>query len=98
MGAEGGKGMKNNTLYCNTCEHKDICGTYCVKDYKPPCDSKSSFRGNQGQTIQIADLTRIADALEKIARELEKANKLKALSFRKDSYVELDDVDEIMED
>lgn len=46
---------------------------------------------------QTTDLARIADALEKIARELEKANKLNALSFRKDSYVELDEVDEIME-
>ena len=90
--------MINNTLYCNTCEHKDICGTYCVKDYKPPCDSKSSFRGNQGQTIQIADLTRIADALEKIARELEKANKLKALSLRHKYEIDNDHIDEIMED
>jgi len=89
--------MKNNTLYCNTCEHKDICGTYCVKDYKPPCDSKSSFRGNQGQTIQIADLTRIADALERIAKELERGNKLKALSLRHKYEIDNDHIDEIME-
>lgn len=43
------------------------------------------------------DLTRIADALEKIGKELEKTNRLKALSFRKDTYVELDEIDEIME-
>ena len=63
-------------------------------------ENTNKFFGNQGQTLYNGEqpmLNRIADALEKIARELEKANKLNALSFRKDSYVELDEVDEIME-
>ena len=56
----------------------------------PTCQSFEAAR-------QQSDSARITDALEKIARELEKQNKLNALSFRKDSYVELDEVDEIME-
>lgn len=42
-----------------------------------------------------SDLTRIADALEKIARELEKQNKLKAATLR--ATIESDYLDEIME-
>ena len=47
--------------------------------------------------VPPSDLNRIASALERTATALEKANRLKALEFRKDSYVELDEVDEIME-
>lgn len=47
-----------------------------------------------------SDLTRIADALEKIARELSRANELKACKLRsqagRDS--DLERIDEIMED
>lgn len=45
---------------------------------------------------QTTDLTRIASALEKIARELEKQNKLKAATLR--ATIESDYLDEIMED
>lgn len=45
-----------------------------------------------------SEYIRIINVLERIATALEEANRLKALEFRKDSYVELDDVDEIMED
>lgn len=59
-------------------------------------DNTNKFFGNQGQTTEIPDLTRIADALEKIARELEKQNKLKAATLR--ATIESDYLDEIMEE
>lgn len=68
---------------------------YQCEHAKP--DTMPGFNPETGRFETEFDLTtRIADALEKIARELEKQNKLKALSFR-ETYVELDEVDEIME-
>lgn len=62
-------------------------------------ENTDKFFGNQGQTLYDGDqpvLNRIADALEKIARELEKQNKLKAATFR--ATIESDYLDEIMEE
>jgi hypothetical protein len=72
------------------CKHNETDCTLKIKE------EGSSFRGNQGQTIQANDLTRIADAMEKIARELEKRNKLKAATLR--ATIESDYLDEIMEE
>jgi len=74
------------------CEHAKVV----EEDIWHKEDEHSSFRGNQGQTIEIPNLERIADVLEKIARELEKANKLKAATLR--ATIESDYLDEIMED
>lgn len=83
----------------------------CLASTSYACEHKITIWDHEaGRVIEVpdldsvkcamppTDLSRIADALERIAKELEKANRLKALSFRKDSYVELDEVDEIMED
>jgi len=61
-------------------------------------EKTEKFFDNNAKTVYQGDepLNRIADALEKIGKELEKMNRLKALSFR-ETYVELDEVDEIME-
>jgi hypothetical protein len=50
----------------------------------------------EDELLPATDLARIADALEKIARELEKRNKLKAATLR--ATIESDYLDEIMED
>lgn len=62
-------------------------------------EKTEKFFDNNAKTVYQGDepiLNRIADALEKIGKELEKTNRLKALSFR-ETYVELDEIDEIME-
>jgi hypothetical protein len=64
-------------------------------------EKTNKFFGNQGQTLYDGDqpvLNRIADALEKIARELERGNKLKALSLRHKYEIDNDHIDEIMEE
>jgi hypothetical protein len=96
---EGGKGMtKCNIHSCHNyagnglCKHNETDCTLKIKE------EGSSFRGNQGQAIQANDLTRIADAMEKIARELERGNKLKALELRHKYEIDNDHIDEIMEE
>jgi hypothetical protein len=56
---------------------------------------------DKDQTLYDGDqpvLNRFADALEKIARELERGNKLKALSLRHKYEIDNDHIDEIMEE
>jgi hypothetical protein len=91
----------NRCGYTGPCNYK--AGQVCNLGQYASCrdqisDEKFGLRGNQGQTIEIPDLTRIADALEKIARELERGNKLKALSLRHKYEIDNDHIDEIMED
>lgn len=48
-------------------------------------ENTNKFFGNQGQTLYNGEqpmLNRIADALEKIARELERGNELKAIEIK----------------
>ena len=66
-------------------------------------DNTNKFFGNQDQTLYNGEqpvLNRIADALEKIARELRRRNELEARRQRQSAGHEMyhEQIDEIMED
>lgn len=75
-------GIIGDCLKKSECEHQII--PLYARDEEPE------------PTIEESTLTRIADALERVAKELERQNKLKAATLR--ATIESDYLDEIMED
>lgn len=93
---------------CNIYSCHNYAGNGLCKHNETDCTLKikeegSSFRGNQGQTLYNGEqpvLNRIADALEKIARELRRRNELEARRQRQNAGHEMyhEQIDEIMEE